>query len=192
MLRRTIDAEGEGLHVTDLLKESHSRIADLTNNSDNHLEKLMKQHDERLRNHQSKMDAESAEKILASVTKCNLEKLELEEKLSYLSSESNHKLKTCILETEQRIHEREAENTRALKTAARDAETANENYKHQVSHPALLRTRCSSPHAQNALLLPPCVAPLFTHVCGRRLRTSLLSFRASAGRSSSCKSPPAS
>lgn len=80
------------------------------------------------------VDADAQEKILAVQTKFKMEKLELEEKLAFAESEMNHKLKTCILETEQRIHEREAEAQRQLKTQARDAESANENYKHELAN----------------------------------------------------------
>ena len=45
----------------------------------------------------------------------------------------NHRLKTNILETEQRVHEQHAESGRELKKQAREMSASNDQYKHQLS-----------------------------------------------------------
>jgi hypothetical protein len=55
LLRRTLDSESEVLHLTDLLKESHARVAHLTANADQHLEKILQQHEARFRDQKMKV-----------------------------------------------------------------------------------------------------------------------------------------
>lgn len=134
LLRRTLDSEAEVIHLTELLKESHARMTDITANGDRHLEGVLHAYEERLRELKAKVEAEANEKILAAQTKFKREKIDLEERLAFAESEMNHRLKTTILETEQRIYEREAENQAKLKTQAREAESASESFKHQLAN----------------------------------------------------------
>ncbi|GMI07639.1 hypothetical protein TrRE_jg11516 [Triparma retinervis] len=134
LLRRTLDSEAEVIHLTELLKESHARMQDVTNNSDGHLERILAQHEDRLREQKQKVESDASERVLSMETRFKRERLELEEKLAFAESEMNHKLKTSILECEQKIYERDTENQRAIKQREREMESERDNYKHQLGN----------------------------------------------------------
>jgi hypothetical protein len=69
LLRRTLDSEAEVIHLTELLKESHARMQDVTTNSDGHLERILAQHEDRLREQKQKVESEAAEKVLSMETR---------------------------------------------------------------------------------------------------------------------------
>jgi len=134
LLRRTLDSEAEVIHLTELLKESHARMQDVTSNSDSHLERILSQQEERLREQKKNIESDASEKVLSMETKFKRERLELEEKLAFAESEMNHKLKTAILECEQKIYERNTENQRAIKQREREMESERDNFKHQLGN----------------------------------------------------------
>jgi len=109
-------------------------MQDVTSSSDNHLERILAQQEERLREQKQKVGSDASERVLSLETKFKRERLELEEKLAFSESEMNHRLKTAILECEQKIYERDTENQRAIKQREREMESERDNFKHQLGN----------------------------------------------------------
>ena len=64
LLRRTLDAEAETIHVGELLREASVRLQETTKNADLHLEKVLAGQEERVKELKIKQDSIVREKTL--------------------------------------------------------------------------------------------------------------------------------